>query len=246
MEKLKDFSAVRPNEDLSQRIDTEAVLTHLHRTTESAGAVRRDTVANLHNEILSTEQFGLFDQYIKGEIPTLERMFERLPAVIELALENLHKQEERYGTEAVREEKALLKLLSGREKQIKYTIGQYIQSVIRFNTLREFSKGGARDVAAQFSEADKSRRRIHNQLLDSLSIYLQTIITVNKADLFSEGGTSPFVVWERGMNARDIPEDKIVLFSSNVLSDRDFIRDWAIAADFAESLSLLNGRLADS
>ena len=48
-----------------------------------------------------------------------------------------------------------------------------------------------------------------------------------------------FAAWDIGVDARTIPQDKVLIMSERALKNRGFVRDWAIAAHFAGRLKTL-------
>ena len=98
----------------------------------------------------------------------------------------------------------------------------------------------------QFIDADFSRRRAHNSLIESLGIYLRTVAEAKKTGLFSDEQARKFVVWDIGHDARIISDDCIVLMSEKTLANRAFVRDWAIASYSAESLKMIDSLIVEN
>ncbi len=213
----------------------ETVLHALHAETDKhhrEGGVppKAETLGILHNNIAKTESFPLFREYVAGITPSPERMLRPLKSHIDVAkaaLETDGSDEQAMQT---------LNLLSGREAQIRSSIGLYVRSVIRFKELQRISAGGVRDVTKQFSDADHARRRAHNNLIDSLRVYRDTLQKAVSEGLLPGDCCAE---WSMGADARAIGADKGIMFSNIVLQNREFIRDWAIVADFAEQFAAL-------
>ena len=128
--------------------DVEATV---HHTLAGGSAcVTHETVETLHRAIHTCECAPVFDQYTRGEIPTLERMFGQLPHLLDTAFQDIRAAQEADGPNAVAGEMRLLKLLKGREGQIRLCVQQYVNSVARFNNLKRLSAGGNRDINKQF------------------------------------------------------------------------------------------------
>lgn len=191
-------------------------------------------IAHLHDRIHSCEVGHLFDEYVEESVPTFERMFHPLPERIEKAKQALRVDAEKYGAETVADEMRILALLSGREQQVQTAVQRYVQSVIRFDTLRRLSYGGVRADMEQFSDADHARRRSHNALIDTLRVYLKVAQEAEAASVFPKESSGPvFVPWDIGVDARVIPRGHILVFSEKTLEHREFVRDWAVASFFA-------------
>ncbi len=223
---------------------TEAVLAEIdraHRAHRVGYSHNREEIAHLNGSIHSCECGKLFDEYVQGSVPTFERMFGSLPERVEEASRDLRKDAERYGPEDVEEETRMLSLLKGRERQVQTAVQMYVQSVIRFDTLKQLSHGGAREDKENFANADHARRRLHNALLESLHVYLETAQEAERMGVFSGAHPGPiFTLWDIGIDARSISHEQLLLFSERTLERREFVRDWAIAAFFAMRLGELS------
>lgn len=235
-----------PETDFVPTASEENVLSELHAKTE--GHHRGEKLApdhalldKLHSDVEKCECFPLFKKYTGGHIPTIERMFRNTQPFLD-ALAN---EAERVRGESAGEEDPYFKevhtlhgLLAGREQQIRGAIQRYVHSVVRFRHLQKINAGGTRDVSKQFEEADRARRRAHNSLLESLTVYAAQA-RFAKENGYDELAAFPFAEWEPSMNANEIDEQKAVIFGPDVMRNRDFVRDWAIVADFAEQLEIL-------
>lgn len=225
----------------------ENVLAELHdKTAAHAGRAHQAVAEDLervHADIEKCQCLPLFRKYVAGEIPTLDRMFANLG----LFLADLSKEiesekiliQQGEPKEYLEELQKVHGLLSGREQQVRGAIQRYVSAVIRFRNLARLSVGGVRDVNKQYVEADHARRRAHDNLIESLSVYAGQVSLAIEQGYPMTFGTFPFVQWTIGSDARDIASNKTVIFSGDVLRHRDFIRDWAIVADFVEQLKLL-------
>lgn len=213
----------------------EAVLAKLHETNEKhkSGAHSHEELEVFHKDIEHCECYPVFQQYLSGEIPTLDRMFGQTAAFLETYKKGLDAQEHD------KDAHSAYSLLVGRESQIRSSVQRYVQSVIRFNRLRKLSLDGARDLSKQFQDADHSRRRAHNELITSLQLYAQLVTKAEEAGYHDSKTEFPYVFWDIAEDARNISPNKTVLFNAQVMQNRDFIKEWAIAADFAEQLESL-------
>lgn len=224
------------------------ILDLLHKKTEAPHNKQApdETMGKLHHDIERCGCYPIFKQYASGEIPTLDRMFQTIkPLVVEMDQEI---QNERARV-AKGENDFVLNhlekcrgLLLGRESQIRGGIQRYVNSVIRFNRLRKSSAGGARDLTKQFEEADHARRRAHNDLIASLKTYVDVIENLWEESTGDELFKNfKFVSWKIGEDAResDPVGDRNIVIDKSALKNREFIRDWAIVADFHEQLKEL-------
>jgi hypothetical protein len=213
----------------------EEVLEELHTVAGQDRQPSRETMAKLHQDIERCECYLLFAQYDKGTVPSLDRMFANTQPILSVVRQEIALTQNPNDVLALQRS---IDLISGREQAIRSAIGAYVRSVIRFQNLRRLSAGGARDVTRQFVDADHARRRAHNNLLDALTIYAQQVQTLAEEGFDTDPSFS-FVRWTPDMDASAVPADKTVVFDASVMKNRNFIRDWAIVADFAEQLKQL-------
>lgn len=221
----------------------ENVLHDLHEKAAAHGkgetAVDPQSLQKLHNDMESCECYPLFQKYVSGELPTLKTMFSNLDPLLDEMSKDVAAGSS--GGELDEHEKKIQqmqRLIAGREKQVRDSITRYVNSIVRYKHLAKLSAGGTRDMTKQFVDADQARRRAHNNLLDSLSVYAQQI-KLTKREGYDSFEKFPFEFWEIGENANEFGADKTPVFSEQVIKNRDFVRDWAIAADFAEQLETL-------
>lgn len=217
----------------------EKVLAMLHDKTSTPGAhADKETLGLFHNEIERCECYPVLSKYTSGEIPTLGTMFRGLPALLtEFGAEIERDRKAGASEEELRPLILMHGLISGREQQVRSSIHRYVNSVVRFQHLQKISAGGTRDVTKQFVEADHARRRAHDGLIDSLKVYAAQVAQL-KTEGFDTLKSYSFTHWNMGDDARRTSESTLV-FSPDVVRNREFIRDWALAADFSEQLTLL-------
>jgi hypothetical protein len=118
----------------------------------------------------------------------------------------------------------------------------YIRTIIQFHTIKRLSIGGVRDMTAQFARVDQERRNAHEGLLDSLRTMRQAVLAAAGTELIPKQNV---IEWTMGMNAGELLSHNphaVIVFSDRVLQDRNYIRDWAIAADFEERLKEMTAR----
>ena len=88
----------------------------------------------------------------------------------------------------------------------------------------------------RFLKADEARRREHDALLNSLQLFTITAKQAQEEKLLAKGSV---IEWTHGMDAKQLISNagKILVFSQQTLAnERDYIKDWAIAADFDSQL----------
>lgn len=221
---------------------SDEALHRLHaEATRARVAKEAPSKANLdvlHSKTEHCASFPLLTKYVDGELPSIERMFFGIKEKAEAAKARVAEDIQNHGEDA-ESKKTLesLNLLIGRERQIHESIKRYVHSVIRFEELRRLSAGGTRDLTEQFVDSDNSRRKAHNNLLDSLALYNNLI-----SKLTNEGilGQDTVTSWSMGQDARMNDPNRAVVFSNSVLANRDFVRQWAQVVDFAELFQELN------
>lgn len=217
---------------------------HAENEREHDGRAPAETLGKLHQDIERCGCYPIFKQYASGEMPTLDRMFTNIK---DLVAEMDRDIETERALVSEGEHPGLLQhleksrgLLLGRESQIRGTIQRYVNQVIRFNRLRKLQADGARDMVKQYEQTDHARRRAHNDLINSLTTYVQVI-----RDMRVEGAALNvyehfnFSEWDTTNDARRVDKKTTVIFDPSVMQNREFIRDWAIVADFHEQLKEL-------
>ncbi len=219
----------------------DQVLDLLHQCTDGnpRKACGPDTKASIHKEFEACEAYETYLAYNEGSIPTIESIAEGIESALLQA-----PQQAKEGPEAER----ITKMLSGRAMQIRAASRSYVQSVIAFN--RQLSGAGQfrfseEEKRNRLVDADKRRRRLHDSLLDTLRVTHKTLMDAVDIGILRENS---FGVWARGFDARQLP-GSFTVFAPKAIDDRDLIRNWAIAADFAQTFAKLEeivGKSGDS
>jgi len=185
--------------------------------------------------IAQLECYPIYREYVNGNVPTLDTFRNGTRLASETIASDLA-QEKGLSSEDLSEELHVQKLLEGRAGSIEHAIDAYVRSVIKFHNLKRISRGGVRDMTKQFEQSDHERRRAHNHLLDTLQSTTQAVRDAVELKLIP---LEKVLEWNPGVES--IPqENAIVVFSPKILEDRNYIRDWAIAADFDERLRELD------
>ena len=223
------------NPESSSSTPEDSIVAEMHSCLEclrNGDAVPKST-EELHFEIEHTQSAPIFGQYETHAIPQLTTLeHSALFAADAIAREiEMHKKEG-VSEADLEEESKIEKILRGRSKAIGSGIRSYIRTILRFQQLARLRHGG-RDVLKQFEETDHQRRRAHNALIESLTAFTKAIEEAKEIDLLKD---IPVVEWQPGTQLPDGIENQIVVFSHRVLSDRNYIRDWAIVAELYERL----------
>lgn len=224
----------------------ENVLAEMHEKTQAHRGERvpkdKEVIEKFHKDVEQCESYPLYLKYVSGEVPTLQRMFSNLEPLLAEVSSDIEKETTlaaQNGDEThLKNLQQVHKLLMGREKQVRDAIQRYVSSVIRFRQLAKNSAGGVRDMSKQFVEADHARRRAHNGLIDTLTVYVQQVRALGAMG-YDSSEHFPFAYWNTSEDARTISKEKTPILSESVLKNRDFVRDWAIVADFKDQLELL-------
>ncbi|MEK7612632.1 MAG: hypothetical protein AAB449_00585 [Patescibacteria group bacterium] len=189
-------------------------------------------LTEIRDDLSRLECYPLYREYTAGNVPTLAVLdvsTERAVHAIDATLAG----DRAKGTPEndLAEETKVRNLIAGRSISIKRNVAEYIRTVLRFHTLKRLAAGGGRDMQEQFVKTDEARVRAHNNLIKSLQIMTSTIQSAATMNLLPE---HKILKWVAGMNAHDLNKNPntVVVFSDKVMQDRDFIKDWAIAADF--------------
>ena len=186
-----------------------------------------------HSEIERSYSAELYEKYDTGEIPNLEILELSANSAAEAIAKEIQESKEQGMSDAdLTEETKIEKLLQGRPKIITSNIRSYIATVMRFQELAKMRTTG-RDLAKQFEQADHQRRRVHNALIESLETFTNIIEDAKTLGLLSEISVAQ---WRHSEDLR-LQESRVVVFSKQILEDRDYIRDWAIVAEMHERLT---------
>ena len=209
----------------------DQVLDLLHQCTDGnpTKTCGPELKESIHQEFETCEAYATYLAYSEGSIPTIETIAEGIENALLQA-----PQHTKDGPEAER----ITKMLSGR----------YVQSVITFN--RQLSGAGQfrfseEEKRNRLVDADKRRRRLHDSLLDTLRVTHKTLMDAVDLGILKENS---FGVWAPGFDAQQLP-GSFSIFAPKAIDDRDLIRNWAIAADFAQTFAKLEeivGKSGDS
>ncbi len=186
---------------------------------------------HLGEDLSNCEAYPFYRSYLEEQLPTLE-ILERSVSEMKRRLDEKVSEEKAAGAseETTKELSDKARILSIRLSNIRNNTSRYVQTVARFHEMKSRVKYSDPDwQKGEFQRIDIERKRAHDILLNSLRDLVVKAQEVREEGLLS---SSEIGLWDRTKSAKDIEKDgKIVLFHPRVIDDRDYIRDWAIAAD---------------
>lgn len=238
MEKFKIGSStdVSSNEQPQYHGREDAILDKLHRCTEPNGKCSPEDAESLHKDFEHCEAHPIYNAYVAQQIPTFDRMESGLARILESIPDNLKDDENA---------QRLVKLLKGRVMVVKGDVRSYSQSIIKFIRLRESPTIRFHKLQDDFSEkeeqvrSDHERRRKHENLLRDLA---ETLKIFEEAYDYGLINKTDYREWLPG-DTTVTPEGVVPLFSRTAIANRDLIKNWALAADFAEHFAKLKNIL---
>ncbi len=132
-------------------------------------------------------------------------------------------------------EKAL-KLLQERVSVIRGAIKAYIRTLVKFFLIKKQEhRMHSEDYKDKMEDIDLRRRKNHNALIESLTVYSDTVKGLVDYGFFED---FTLVEWDYGTDIEEVDENesKVVVFSDKLLSDRDLVRDWALSEHLHEMI----------
>ena len=229
MEKFKSVPEIpKPAEQPMYHGSEDVILDKLHRCTDGSADCTPQDAEMMHKDFETCESYQLYDAYVKNRIPSLDRMETGIKGLLGRIPEKL-----RDDPEAQR----LAKLLSGRAPVIRGNVRSYVETVLRFVRIQNTS-AAMRDPEI-FVKIDHERRRKHENLLKTLA---DTRKLFDDAYDFGLIEKKDFHEWLPGDDA-EMPESAVPIFSQQAVANRDLIKNWALAADFAEHYQKLHDML---
>lgn len=187
------------------------------------GEERVELYQMLHKYLDNLDDANLINRYEQGTIPTIES--------INLSIEEARKALllMHGDSDCIRIEK----LLQGQRSVIRNWCKRYVNTIIIFHVKKNsWHLLNGTDQRDAFLAADSERRRVHNALLNSLSELNSLLIEASKNSDF----TLP-PQWSRSSNVViGSTLHSPMIFSAQVIADRDYIKSWAIAANSLEEM----------
>lgn len=228
MDKIKiGVQAEGPAEVLRYHGAEDVILEKLHRCTDGDDDCTPHDAEIIHKDFETCESYVLYDAYTHNRIPTFARMEEGMARLLANIPENLKDDPEA---------KRIAQLLKGRVLAIRGFVRSYVESILKFIRSKQSLAAQFHRNKDEYSEreeamkSDHERRRRHESLLRTLS---ETSKLVEEACDYGICEKSAFYQWLPG-ETNTLPEDVIPVFSSTAIANRDLIKNWALAADFAE------------
>ncbi len=212
-------------EKVPRVVSEDRILDQLHRCTDGDATCTEEDASMMHADFEKCEAGALYKAYAERQIPTLVHLETAIAEAIESIPEELKNDESA---------KKLTLLLQGRGRLIRGFVRSYVQTVIKFVRLSK-TTASMRDPEI-FVKIDHERRRRHEVLLKSLSDLSAMLREAEDIGLIDKGA---YTEWSPA-DTNTMPQSKIPAFSAAAVANRDLIRDWALAADFAEQFEKLH------
>ncbi len=212
----------------------DKILHRLHQCTNPGANCSPEDEEELQKDLERCEVFEMYNAYIESRVPTLPLLGKNITDLIERIPNKLRNDPETI---------SIVNYLKGRHASIGHDLRAYVTLVIRFVTLEQ-STLRFRDYEKyidQIKKVDADRRRMHDNLLASLDMLRQKMEEVYDLGLCEK---NDFYVWSPG-ETREIPINAVPVFASTAIANRDLIKNWALAADFAEHFEKLSQLLAE-
>lgn len=197
----------------------DVILEKLHRCTDGHSDCTPRDAELMHKDFEACESYQWYESYKRNQMPTFERMENGIQAILCRIPESI-----RNDAEAQR----LSKLLKGRTLVIKGAVRSYVETVLKFVRLQHTA--AAMRNTEVFVKIDHERRRRHDNLLKSLTDTRKLFEDAADYGLLERGD---YREWIPGEEA-EVPEGVVPVFSLTAIANRDLIKNWALAADFAE------------
>lgn len=229
MEKLKRKPESEPEEAIHHGAE-DIILDKLHRCTDGSTDCSPRDAEILHKDFESCESFVLYRAYREHQIPSFDRVEQGIEQLLEKVPAMLSDDPEA---------KRLIQLIKGRSLVLRGTVRSYVETVIKFVRLQH-SVAAQRDPEV-FVKIDHERRRRHDNLLRSLS---DTRKILYEAAEYGLCDRNTIFEWVPG-HTEPIGRGMLPIFSESAIANRDLIKNWALAADFAEHYMKLQDIIAE-
>lgn len=201
-------------------VPDDEVIAELHRCADPNAQCTPDDIKAIHEKYERCETFPLYDAYVNNRLPNFDHLERHVAALIENVPENLRDDPEA---------QTMIKRLQGRPLMLRGSVQSYVQSVIRFVNISKRPGAFGDDHTERLVKIDHERRRKHENLLRALTEFVTLLEQAKDYGLCED---NDYHLWLPG-STDELPE-KLVTFSPLAIANRDFIKDWALAADFAE------------
>jgi len=242
IESVKNLADEPKNESVEKQaqLPVEEVLAHLNDALESCrhnphSHTNRSEL--LHNEIETTEVGELFNNYEKHQIISLQDITESIRVVVKI-LESI-KTEVADEPEELQYVTSKYNLIRQRDVEINASVKRYVSSVAQFQTIKKQQlRLLPEEYRDKLVEIDTRRRKAHNALIETLSIYTRLINDLKNNDYLTDVNV---LQWDFTHDSTDfkVNDNNIAVFSEKILSNRDLIKDWSITAHLYQSLKII-------
>jgi hypothetical protein len=222
-------------------LPVEEVLSHVGQALESCRNNPHQNTNHgqaLHQEIECTEVCDLFHNYEKHQIISLQDITESIGIVVQNL--ELIKTDIADDPDELQFITSRLNLIKKRDVEISASVKRYVSTVAQFQTIKKQQlRMLPEDYRDKLIDIDARRRKAHNSLMETLSIYTRLI-----QELKSDGYLSEVDVfqWDFKNDATDFKANanNVAVFSEKILNNRDLIKDWAITAHLYQSLKIIS------
>jgi len=219
--------------------ETEAVLADFRKSCaldegHVYNAEERDAITHtLHDKLEQLNAAEMLHMYEAGTAPTLDSM----NRAAEVAIDALREDPE--DVEAVTH----AKLIQGQAAQMHRWSRRYVETVVKFHTSRTaYARANDAELRDMLVRADTERRRVHEALMASLTTFNNFLLKAQDLVTFP----AP-IAWKPGMSlAPGTSQEQAVVFSTDVIRDRQLMRDWAIVADAVEQLRIVVRKMEET
>lgn len=218
----------------------EEVLSHVGEALQSCRSNPNQNTNHgeiLHREIENTEISDLFSHYEKHQIISLFDINESIRIIVD-KLEVI-KNEVSNDEEELKFINTKFNLLKQRDVEISAGVRRYVASVAQFQAIKKQQlRLLPEDYRDKLKDIDIRRRKAHDALMQTLSIYTQLVLELKNEDYLEDVNV---IQWNFGMDISDVrvSDTTVVVFSEKILANRDLIKDWAITAHLYQSLKII-------
>lgn len=190
---------------------------------------------SLHSRICHTEIKNLFQHYERHEILTIDDIKESLALVLEQV------ESEMASDESDEFMKQNYQLLRERGNEIDKATRRYVQTVSKFFHIKKQQyRLDVEDFKAKFQEIDQVRRIAHNGLIETLTIYTRTVGELQRYGALGNLEVVPWHTSDRFTGEEDT-KGRVFVFASEVLQNRELVKDWAVSAHMHNRLHEIEG-----
>src|SRR5690606_4589845 len=116
-------------------------------------------------------------------------------------------------------------LLKDRAKEIKRAARSYVRTVSQFNHIkRQRARLDPQDFIEKIEEIDRRRRVLHDGLIESLTVYTKVMHELSEYGFLDD---VKVLLWSQSEPFEVPEENTVVIFSPEILNNRELVKDWA-------------------